>query len=165
MNADKEIKVRKFIRKIIPTHFFEYDQSNSGGHFLCNNHICHRLFIEADNENIANQKALNLGVYFNGVEDGTDCDCCGDRWGGPYERVDLSYGCFPRKQAEQIAEEYGCRLEKHEGKHHPGEWNVIFPDIESYAQYLADKIAWTSPEARIFYKNGSVIEIFGREKK
>jgi hypothetical protein len=22
----------------------------------------------------------HAGVYFNGVDKGTDCDCCGDRW-------------------------------------------------------------------------------------
>ena len=28
----------------------------------------------------ANDIAQGNGIYFNGVADGIDCDCCGDRW-------------------------------------------------------------------------------------
>ena len=33
-------------------------------------------------------------------------------------------------------------------------------DIEAHAQNLADSFGWTSPDARIFYKNGRVSEIY-----
>lgn len=38
------------------------------------------VYIEAENAEEANEKALQIGIYFNGVEDGIDCPCCGDRW-------------------------------------------------------------------------------------
>jgi hypothetical protein len=37
---------------------------------------------------------------------------------------------------------------------------IIFQNIEEYAQFLADEHGWTKPDARIFYKNGNVKEIF-----
>lgn len=37
---------------------------------------------------------------------------------------------------------------------------IRFKDIEEYAHYLSDEYGWTSPDARIYYKNGVVKEIF-----
>lgn len=51
--------------------FYEYTQNNS---------VCDRLFIEAATLDEADSIAEDLGVYFNGVYDGIDCGCCGDRW-------------------------------------------------------------------------------------
>ena len=28
----------------------------------------------------ANTKACDIGIYFDGVANGADCECCGDRW-------------------------------------------------------------------------------------
>jgi hypothetical protein len=42
--------------------------------------IAHFVIIEADSITEAEVKAHRLGIYFNGVENGTDCQCCGDRW-------------------------------------------------------------------------------------
>lgn len=108
--------------------FFEFTQNNSGGMFVVDEKICHRLFIEADNEEVATQKAKKLGVYFDGVDRGMDCECCGDRW----------YGCdeveFPHSSGEE--------------------------SIEGVAQFYADRYGWTTPDARIFYEDGSVKEVF-----
>jgi hypothetical protein len=60
--------------------FYEWSQNNSGGTFYTDDKICHQIFIEADNYDEAEQKALDFGVYYNGVDDGYDCSCCGDRW-------------------------------------------------------------------------------------
>lgn len=38
------------------------------------------MAIEADSEEEAVQRSEQIGLYFNGVEQGIDCDCCGDRW-------------------------------------------------------------------------------------
>ncbi|WP_144625075.1 DUF7296 family protein [Bacillus altitudinis] len=107
--------------------FYEYTQNNSGGHFEVNDKLCHRVFIEADNLDEADSIAESLGVYFNGVSDGIDCGCCGDRWYSGDE-ADLSES-----------------------------------NIEEYAQFLADEYGWTSPDARIFYKDGTVTEINKRK--
>jgi hypothetical protein len=62
--------------------WFEFSQNNSGGHFDIDrsNGIGPRVWIEAADADAANERALDIGLYFNGVEAGFDCDCCGDRW-------------------------------------------------------------------------------------
>lgn len=37
----------------------------------------------------ANARAKGIGLYFDGVDDGRDCECCGDRW---YEKWSDSDG-------------------------------------------------------------------------
>ena len=56
--------------------YFKFRQNNSGGAF-CGTPL---VFIQADNADDANRIAQDNGIYFNGVADGVDCDCCGDRW-------------------------------------------------------------------------------------
>lgn len=36
--------------------------------------------------------------------------------------------------------------------------------IEVYAQKLADEYGWTKPDARLFYSDGKVVEIFSKKK-
>jgi len=56
--------------------WYHFRQNNSGGSFIGPESI----HIEAKTSLEANNIAVTVGVYFNGVEDGIDCDCCGDRW-------------------------------------------------------------------------------------
>lgn len=112
--------------------FYEFSQNNSGGSFDVTDTVCHRVFIEADNFKDALAKAQDLGIYFNGCERGRDCDCCGDRWSDYEDSVDLPM-------------EYGDKT---------------FTTVEEYAQYLANHYGWTTPDARIFYKDGNIKEIF-----
>lgn len=62
--------------------FFMFSQNNSGGNFVVNKEkgVAHYVIIEAKDAEAANKKALALGLYFNGVAEGKDCGCCGDRW-------------------------------------------------------------------------------------
>lgn len=62
--------------------FFTYDQNNSGGIFKedKNRGIGETVVIEADSAEHANDRAENIGLYFNGCDEGLDCSCCGDRW-------------------------------------------------------------------------------------
>lgn len=60
--------------------FYGFNQNNSGGHFVVDDSLCHRLFIEADDKDEAISKAEELGCYWDGVDKGIDCPCCGDRW-------------------------------------------------------------------------------------
>lgn len=57
--------------------FFHFRQNNSGGGF---SGPAKNVWIEADDGEDANDRAERVGLYFNGTDDGTDCDCCGDRW-------------------------------------------------------------------------------------
>jgi hypothetical protein len=60
--------------------FYCYNQNNSGGSFVINDSVAHYVFIEADSANEANDRAEDVGIYFNSVNDDRDCECCGDRW-------------------------------------------------------------------------------------
>ena len=55
--------------------YFKLRQNNSFGHFVGTPLV----FVQADNAADANAIAQQNGIYFNGVADGIDCDCCGDR--------------------------------------------------------------------------------------
>lgn len=59
-------------------YFWRYDQNNTGGWFDDGMPLV--LWVQAETESDADARALALGVYFDGVEGGNDCECCGDRW-------------------------------------------------------------------------------------
>jgi hypothetical protein len=56
--------------------WYHFRQNNSGGSF----EGPETIHIEAKTSLEANNIAVTVGVYFNGVDDGIDCSCCGDRW-------------------------------------------------------------------------------------
>lgn len=113
--------------------WFEYTQNNSGGSFVEDDKLCHRLFIEAKYATEAEFIATGMGVYFNGCEDDRDCSCCGDRW----YRVDDS-------DALDFPIEFG---------------GIVMNNIEEYAQHLADEWGWSTIDGRIFYKDGTVKDV------
>lgn len=57
--------------------FYHYDQNNSGGAFI---EPALNVFVEASSSEEADAIAEANGLYFDGVVDDIDCDCCGDRW-------------------------------------------------------------------------------------
>lgn len=67
--------------------FYTFNQNNSGGSFIENrtDGIAEYVIIEADSADEANDRAENIGIYFNGCSTGDDCSCCGDRWYAAYE--------------------------------------------------------------------------------
>lgn len=116
--------------------WFEFNQNNSGGSFDVTSELCHRVFIEAKDDVAALSKGLDMGIYLDGVADGIDCKCCGDRWHLPNE-VDVPVLGYDRP----------------------------FDTIEEYAQYLADHYGWTTPDIRLYYADGRKAEIFTRKQK
>jgi hypothetical protein len=68
--------------------FYSFRQNNSGGHFVRNKNVDGTVIIEADDEKSAIYRAYEVGIYFNGVSEGMDCECCGDRWSEPYDDGD-----------------------------------------------------------------------------
>jgi len=84
--------------------FYTFGQNNSGGHFdsHMSDGITHFVIIEADNMEEACDIALDIGIYFNGVEKGIDCECCGDRWYRPW----YDEGTETPKVYSQSPEEY-----------------------------------------------------------
>ncbi len=163
--------------------FYEFDQNNSGGSFIVDDNVCHRLFIEANSEEEAIAKAEDLGCYWNGVTDGIDCPCCGDRWTPYADEINLlefatngySVSASSEDRDSAIAE-WNKRYGKFQVVSAPALENKIFyrsvyatgsicfADIEEYAQFLADEYGWTTPDARIYYANGKVTEIHSSKK-
>lgn len=155
-----------------------FNQMNSGGYFVVNNKVCHRLFIEAESFDDAVEKAEELGCYWDGVSKNIDCPCCGNRWdkwdddpvdlekyktegyvvnvydgisGGAKDLWEKKYRKYEViKEPEFVSEGFG--------KNYVGK--IRFNNIEEYAQYLADEYGWTVPDARIYYHNGDVKEVF-----
>jgi len=60
--------------------FYTYHQNNSGGSFNVNDRVCPYVIIQAVSPRDADRRAEDIGIYFNGVNEGNDCPCCGDRW-------------------------------------------------------------------------------------
>lgn len=66
--------------------FFHFDQNNSGGIFKHDeaSGIGYGVIVEAKDADEAVYLAERIGLYFNGVCEGVDCGCCGDRWSKPW---------------------------------------------------------------------------------
>ena len=63
--------------------FYSYYQNNTGGSFV--GPQC--VIIEAEAAEDANILSSKAGVYFDGVLNGIDCSCCGDRWYRTYDYI------------------------------------------------------------------------------
>tara|TARA_R110002167_G_scaffold114335_6_gene287964 strand:+ start:111 stop:512 length:402 start_codon:yes stop_codon:yes gene_type:complete len=62
--------------------WYKFWQINSGGGYVGP----HYVIVEADSTDGANDLAVNSeSIYFDGVELGRDCSCCGDRWERVYD--------------------------------------------------------------------------------
>lgn len=163
--------------------WYEFDQNNSGGYFVVDNEVCHTLYIEAESFDDAVEKAEELGCYWDGVDKGMDCPCCGDRWNKwnddpvdieKYSTIGYEVSVYDGIYSDTVAqwnEKYGeykiieeptwentRRTRKYAGR-------IGFSNIEEYAQYLANEFGWTTPDARIYYNNGNVKEIFSKKVK
>ena len=60
--------------------WYKFQQNDSGGYYRDVIEGAHDLIIEADNPSEADAREESLGVYFNGIANGQDCNCCGNRW-------------------------------------------------------------------------------------
>lgn len=71
--------------------FYIFTQNNSGGWFDHNPEkgIGYRVAIQALTAEHANAIAQQTGIYFDGIEKGVDCSCCGDRW-RPVDETDAT---------------------------------------------------------------------------
>lgn len=169
------------------TQFYEISQNNSGGSFVTDDKLCHRLFIEAESSDEAANIAEDLGCYWDGCATGSDCPCCGDRWYRPWtsdgidlEEMNTKWNGYEvnewvkNSSKETAIEDFKSRYEgmvwlvepKIENKYGSDRISgrVRLDNIEQYAQICANLYGWTTPDARIFYKNGEVKEIFKNEK-
>ena len=76
--------------------WYTFSQNNSGGYYIENDYVGSILFIEALNQNEANDKMWAI------VEDYSDwCPCCGERWDTPWGDDD---------EGTETPERYGKKL-------------------------------------------------------
>ena len=73
------------------TQFYTFDQNTSSGIFVTDSQrgIAEFVIIEAPYKQNAIHIAHRIGLYFNGVGDGIDCPCCGDRWNSDPQAYDV----------------------------------------------------------------------------
>jgi hypothetical protein len=84
--------------------FFTYRQNNSGGRFIGAKYV----IVEAESAKEADEIAEENDVYFDGVSDGYDCGCCGDRWSRQWEDGTEK----PEICGEEAIENEDCRIIK-----------------------------------------------------
>jgi hypothetical protein len=86
--------------------FFHYSQNNSGGSFDIDDSVAHHVIIQAVSAQHADQIAIDIGIYFDGCENGQDCSCCGDRWysaqGDEGTEAPLLYGKPPEEYKDMF---------------------------------------------------------------
>jgi hypothetical protein len=170
--------------------FYEFTQNNSGGSFVTSENLAYRLIIEAKSAEEANSIAEDLGCYFNGVDNGIDCRCCGDRWyeSDEYDVIDLKkinseqggyevYEWIEGKKGTHIED---VLIKNFKAKYPESKWlteptinnyysslkisgKIRMNNIEQYAQIKCDLYGCTNPDCRIFYANGTIKEISPRK--
>ena len=92
--------------------FYTYRQNNSGGSFNIDlqSGITEYVIIEANSASHADERAEEIGLYFDGCRSGIDCRCCGDRWYRTYESEATEqpeiYGEWVYKTGSDIAVHY-----------------------------------------------------------
>jgi hypothetical protein len=77
-----------------------YSQNNSGGSF--DEEYGYATYIRAAFASQADAIAENNGIYFDGVRDGSDCPCCGDRWSSAWGDTPDIEDCTVAELAEKI---------------------------------------------------------------
>lgn len=85
------------------TKWFTFRQNNSGGLFDIDKNLNVFVIIEAYDEVHALDRAIEVGIYFDGVERGKDCECCGNRWSRYCDESDVPsiYGETIEQSGEQ----------------------------------------------------------------
>jgi hypothetical protein len=89
-------------------NYYMWRQKNTGGSFITDDDVSRFVVIEAEGYDQAEEKAFDLGIYYNGVDSERDCSCCGDRW---YEGdlVELKDGDTIEDYLQREEDEYPCR--------------------------------------------------------
>lgn len=70
--------------------FYHFSQNNSGGRFVVDHRrgITAHVIVEGPSLKDITRRAEDIGLYWDGCDDGHDCPCCGDRWSEPYGNGD-----------------------------------------------------------------------------
>lgn len=86
--------------------FYTFTQHNSWGEWVFDENLAHFTIVEANTKDEALEIAEKLGIYFNGVNQGIDCECCGDRW-DDYTEGSLTPKIYGKDISEQTFYHWG----------------------------------------------------------
>lgn len=115
--------------------WYEFSQNNSGGIFQIDDSVSVYVLIQATSYVEANNKAEDIGIYFDGCDTGRDCDCCGDRW--HEERWPMEgFSVYRWKQKK----------------------SKVFDNVRDYAQERANEDIWAKggkPSVVVYFADGS----------
>lgn len=156
--------------------FYEFSQNNSGGRFVVDSKLCHKVVIEAATKSQAVDIAESLGCYWDGCSIGRDCNCCGDRWHVPSSEFVLNND-YKYKGTIYSTEKHRTKTSNKVLKKRLRDWlgienatiTVNTSDIKiecnpqtllEYYRFFVLCYAWTVPDVRVFYLDGKVDEIF-----
>jgi hypothetical protein len=120
--------------------FFEYNQNNSGGVFHFDDRVTSKVIIEAANAKEADEKAEDIGIYFDGVSAGRDCSCCGSRWHRAWDdEGDKELHIYGAKPEELIVQ---------------GDTVLVPPDKEGGKPWETYKWRKGGPEVYVYFADG-----------
>ena len=74
--------------------FYRFLQTNPGGRFIVDDNLDRDVLIESNSHDEALNKAISIGIYFDGIIKGLDCRCCSNRWSSILE----DYNIFKSKE-------------------------------------------------------------------
>lgn len=152
--------------------FYEFTQNNSGGYFDVDENVSHRVIIEAETEEEAEEKFRPMIENQSG-----SCECCGERWWVSAEEVELeryktdgysaTFYTHYKDYKERWKKLFGMFTRKSKPKIIKQKWGeefgtlVYLQNIEEYCQFMANRYMFnTSPDSIIHYKNGKIEKIF-----
>jgi len=71
--------------------FYTFLQNNTHGRWVydAERGLAPFVIVEATDGYDAMERAVAIGIYFDGCSTGVDCRCCGDRWHDPYDAAEV----------------------------------------------------------------------------
>jgi hypothetical protein len=135
--------IRKGSAAALTTHFYSFDQNNSGGSYKYDERsgISVTVIVEATSWMHANAIAQSIGLYFDGSG---DCvECCGYRWSEQWDAPGLTF----EEALTEIADDMTCVWARKNMKKGEPEIFVHTLDGSLYGFWLGEE------EDDIFLKN------------
>ena len=157
-------------------NFYEIEQFASNGQYEVNNKVCRVVIIQAESKEQARD------IFMPMIKDSCMCPNCSNRWNPLYiKQIPLNiwktvgYPAvieypYPENRAvedywHEVFDSFpSLSAPRWEGGTMSGMARFVgliyFNDIEQYAKFIAGGYGKTSPDVRIYYLSGEIIEVY-----
>lgn len=108
--------------------FYDFRQNNTFGRWVINKDVNVLVVIEASSVKQANERAESVGLYFDGISDGIDCSCCGDRWSKEWDGY----------EGDTVPSQYGKPIENLHPERVKGKDSIVVHFEDGSRQYASD---------------------------